>query len=43
MAEKQTKQQQMGIWIPVSILALGILATLFTISRNGRNGYFKLK
>jgi hypothetical protein len=43
MAEKQTKQQQMGIWIPVSILAVGILATFFTISRNGRNGYFKLK
>ena len=43
MAEKQTKQQQMGVWIPVSILALGVIATVFTISRNGRNGYFKLK
>ena len=43
MAEKQTKQQQMGIWIPVTILAVGILATFFAMSRNGRNGYFKLK
>ena len=43
MAQKQTKQQQMGVWIPVSILALGIIATVFAMSRNGHNGYFKLK
>jgi hypothetical protein len=43
MAQKQTKQQQMGVWIPVSILALGVIATVFAMSRNGRNGYFKLK
>ena len=37
MAQKQTKQQQMGVWIPVSILALGVIVTVFAISRNGRN------
>jgi hypothetical protein len=44
MAEKQTKQQQMGIWIPVSILIVGIAATTFMISRNGNGrGYMKMK
>jgi len=44
MAQKQTKQQQMGVWIPVSILALGIIATVFAMSRNGNGrGYMKMK
>ena len=44
MASKQkTTQQQLGIWIPVSILLAGIIVTIVAISRNGRNGYFKLK
>nr|QIZ31214.1 hypothetical protein orf00234 [Ostreococcus mediterraneus virus 2] len=44
MASKQkTTQQQLGMWIPVSILVAGIIVSIVAISRNGRNGYFKLK
>ena len=41
--EQKTTQQQLGMWIPVSILVAGIIVSIVTISRNGRNGYFKLK
>ena len=35
MASKQkTTQQQLGIWIPVSILLAGIIVTIVAISRN---------
>jgi hypothetical protein len=44
MASKQkTTQQQLGMWIPISILVTGIIVSIVAISRNGRNGYFKLK
>ena len=32
--EQKTTQQQLGIWIPVSILVAGIIVTIVTISRN---------
>jgi hypothetical protein len=35
MANKQkTTQQQLGMWIPVSILVAGIIVTVVAISRN---------
>jgi hypothetical protein len=35
MASKQkTTQQQLGMWIPVTILVAGIIVTIVTISRN---------
>ena len=44
MASKQkTTQQHLGMWIPISILVTGIIVSIAAISRNGRNGYFKLK
>ena len=34
MAHKQkTTRQQIGIWVPVTILLVGILTTVITISR----------
>ena len=41
--KQKTVQQQLGIWIPVTILLLGIVTTIFTISRNGNGGYMKMK
>lgn len=38
-----TKQRRVITWIPISILIAGILATFFTIARNSRNGYIKMK
>jgi hypothetical protein len=43
MASKQkTTQQQLGMWIPVSILVIGIATTIFAISRNGKGGFMKM-
>jgi hypothetical protein len=32
--EQKTTQQQLGMWIPVSILVAGIIVTVVAISRN---------
>ena len=32
--EQKTTQQQLGIWIPATILLAGIIVTIVTISRN---------
>jgi len=43
MAHKQkTTQQQIGIWIPVTIFLVGIATSIFAISRNGKSGYMKM-
>lgn len=43
MATKQkTTQQQLGMWIPITILLLGIVTSIFAISRNGKGGFMKM-
>jgi len=32
--KQKTTQQQLGMWIPVTILVAGIIVTIVTISRN---------
>ena len=41
--KQKTTQQQLGMWIPVSILVAGIIVTIVTISRNGKGGFMKMK
>ena len=44
MAPKQKRtQQQLGIWIPTTILLVGIATTIFAISRNGKSGFMNMK
>jgi exopolysaccharide biosynthesis protein len=43
MAERDNKTKTIAIWVPVSILLLGIATTTYMISRNGKSGYAKLK
>jgi len=44
MATKQkTTQQQLGMWIPITILLVGIATTIFAISRNGKSGFMNMK
>lgn len=40
--KQKTTQQQLGIWIPVTILVVGIATSIFAISRNGKGGYMKM-
>jgi hypothetical protein len=32
--KQKTTQQQLGMWIPVTILVVGIITTIVAISRN---------
>ena len=44
MAPKQKRtQQQLGMWIPITILLVGIATTIFAISRNGKSGFMNMK